>query len=307
MQTVPPGGKQTEVLQIRFVGGLSEEHQMSAWDLAQSLEGVTAFAEEILQASLPGEMVTEAVMVRPPQEGSFEIQLLVDMTQWVAENPEAALSISGVTGSGLIIGSIRAGIKLMRGNRPKNAQYQEHNDTYLVEWTDGNFQEVPQKAWQNLTKEKKQTKKSLQKFLEPTGKSAEAVELRSADINQTTEEIRQQPPVVTYDQTDYRAISYDTEEETTDGDTFTTEARFISVDFRPDKKWRIQSTHGTRLAWMADAEFQKQIDKGLKIGSDDLFELTIEEKLTTKSGRTRSEWTIVHVRRTKVGESKDPS
>ncbi|MFW0169253.1 hypothetical protein [Rothia sp. P4278] len=291
-----------EVLQLRFTGSEANDHQLSAWELAQTLEGVAGFIEEMLQVSSQGEMVNDPVKVRPLQEGSVAIEFVVNIANWVAANPEGALATIS-TGGGISLTSIRAGMNIAKHGLAEDFEYQEHNDTYKVKWRAGFSEEVPAKAWEALQKEKKKTRKNLQKILEPIGNSAQQLEMRTADTATDSAKLMQEPAAVTYDQEDYRAVSYDYDEEVVHKRTFTAEASFTTLDFRPGKKWRVRSTQGNRLATMADDGFQKQIDEGLKIGADDLFEITVFEETTEKGGRTSIEWTIVQVRRTKIGDA----
>lgn len=293
-----------EVLQLRFTGSEADNHQISAWELAQALEGVAGFIEEMLQAVSPHEKVNVPVKVRPLQEGSLAVEFIINVGNWIAANPEGAVALGGTSIGGFALGTIRAGMNIAKSGQPEDFEYQEHNDTYKVKWRGGLVEEVPAKAWQELQKEKKKTRKNLQKILNPIGNSAQQLELRSSyDADVESEVLLRQPAEVTYDQSDYRAVSYEYDEEITHKRTFTTEASFTTLDFRPGKKWRVQSTQGNRLATMADDGFQKQLDEGLKIGADDLFEIAVSEETTEKGGRTSVEWTIVQVRRTKIGDA----
>lgn len=289
-----------EVLQLRFADYEAGPVNLNAWELSETLQGVAGFAEEMAKAGVFGEGITPPIEVRPPREGSFVIDFVIPVANWSAENPEAAIAVFG-SPAVAFNSLLKTGIKTIKGDRVADFEKIDE-DTYKVTWQSGEATEVPIKAWRELQKKKRRTRSNLEKILAPLSSSADVMEIRGGDTQKTTEDIMDSEPIEAYDTEDFKALVSSVPEEDVHTNRFEVEASFESMDFRPGKKWKIVSTAGSRMAVMADDNFQKLLDNGLKIGKDDLFRITIEETVRTKGERSTTEWTMTSVIRTRKGD-----
>lgn len=79
------------------------------------------------------------------------------------------------------------------------------------------------------------------------------------------------------------------------------EAQLSSIDFRPGEKWRVRTALGSRQATIEDDDFLRQLDHGLALHKNDLFDVTVREVATTRNGRTTREWVLIRVKRKRRG------
>lgn len=285
------------VLQLRFSGRNESLDEIPAADLAQSLLGIEAFAEQMAKDGLFGDGIPPEVKVRPPRQGSF---ILETVFEWSAANPEGAAGLYTAAG-GAISWAINSGVKILKGDKPEDIEYLD-NGNVKVQWSKSGVSEVPVKAWKTLQEMKHPTRKKLAKIMTPLSGEADILEVRNGKPEETSDEILQRAPVDSLTKTDYR-LAVEAPIEEVDVKVFTVEGTFESMDFKPGRKWKLKSTAGTRMATMDDMKFQLELERGLRIGKEDIFEVTIEETSTTVGESTVTSWSMVKlVRRRTVQE-----
>src|SRR5699024_1998026 len=134
------------------------------------------------------------------------------------------------------------------------------------------------------------------KLMAPLSDDSDILEVRQADPSESTDDLLDSDPQVTFEREDYRKVAPREDVEELEPEILTLEAKIVSPDFRPYEKWRIQTKESTRQAIMADDEFQKRFNNGMEIHEDDIFEVTIREDAEIKNGRRNTEWTIINIR-----------
>lgn len=305
--TSQPGEKITvegSILQLRFADGKGSDTQISAWELAQSIEGVAGIAEELGKMGFFGEGMSPELQVRPPKEGSFVLDFVVPITDMAHNDPGGTAALFGTLGTGFAY-AIHNGVKLVKGDRVKDIEPVEGNEEiFKVTWQSGEVTHTPVDVWQKFQRMPRKTRKNFQKLMAPLEDSADRLEIRSGTTSQSTEEIMNTPVVEEYDHRDYREVSYEPPAEEDVETIFDVEATFQSMNFEFGKKWKIISTAGSRMATMEDEDFQKLIDSGLKIGKDDLFNVTIKETISHNLGKARSSWAMTKIVRTRKGDGE---
>lgn len=136
-----------DILTLRFVGGDGEGHglhELRAAHVAEVLEGLVGLAGDFARAGVFGVGPPPEVLVRPPSEGSF----VIEVVNWFAENKEP-LAVVGVPSLGSAIWwatkSLRAEVS--------NFEHLE-NGKVKVQWQDNTVEEIPRAAWDELNKRK---------------------------------------------------------------------------------------------------------------------------------------------------------
>lgn len=290
-----------EVFQMRFKEAEGEHFSISAWELAASIQGVAGLAEQMAKKGTFGEGIQPEVQVRPMKEGSFVLEFIVPaVVEHGVDVAFGALSAGGV----LFYNHIKAGINNIKGVRVTDFEPLEGTDFIKATWQDGEATQVHKDMWAEFQKMSKRTRENLEKMMAPLGSSAEAVELRTGTTDEDAEEIMESEPIATIDAHEYREVITAPVEVSEEEKEFTAEAKFESIDFKEGGKWRIASTAGRRTVTIEDDNFLSLLDSGLKIGKDDLYEVTIKETRTTRAGRTTTSWVLTNIRRTKKGEGE---
>lgn len=276
------------LVQLRFSDEEGNISDINAAQMAESLLGIVELSSQMARAGLYGEGIPPEIRVRPPVEGSFIIEAIV---QWSADNPEGAWTIASTAGAGLTQ-AINVGLKVFRGATVTQWEDLPNGDVKLI-WRNGDTpSQVPGPVWKELQKGKRQTRRALSKILAPMGSEADRVEIRDGNASETTGEILESPPEAVASMDDYRIVVAQTDDISEKISEFDVEAKLRSIDFRRGEKWRIQTVEGMRGATMEDEEFLLQIDRGMALHKNDIFEVTIHEVQTTKNGRTSKVWSI---------------
>lgn len=288
------------VVQLRFVDKDDQVRDINAAQVAETLRGLVEFTDDMAKKGLFGDGIPPEVRVRVPKQGSFVIEAIVHMMN---TEPATTVGVAMTTG-GAIVGAINLGIRRLRGYEPSNVQYLD-NGNVMISWPNGGVQEVPREAWKRLNEMKRPTRKALAKIMAPMSDDVDRVEIRDAEIDDTTEEVLATPPDVVAERSDYREAVHEEDEVSESSETFVVEAMLQSIDFRPGEKWRVSTTRGSRLATMDDEEFLQGLEHGEPLHKNDIFEATIRETRTTTNGRTATEWSLIKVRLTRRGEDGD--
>lgn len=290
-----------EVFQMRFKEAEGEHFSISAWELAASIKGVAGLAEQMAKKGTFGKGIQPEVQVRPMKEGSFVLEFIVPALVDHGVDAAIAAATLGVTN---FYSHIKAGINNIRGIRCTGFEPVEGTEFIKVTWQDGEVTQVHKDMWTDFQKMSKRTRENLENMMAPLGSSAEAVEFRTGATDKDTEEIMESEPIATIDAHEYREVITAPVEVNEEEEEFTAEAKFESIDFKEGGKWRIASTAGRRTVTIEDDNFLSLLDSGLKIGKDDLYEVTIKETRTTTAGRTTTSWVLTSIRRTKKGEGE---
>lgn len=286
-----------EVLQLRFTDSASEDSAISAWELAQSIEGVAEFAQEMARKGAFGEGLAPEVKIRPIHEGSILLDFIMPVTEWAQENPEGAVAVLGAGGLGFF-DYIRAGINKIKGEKVKDFEYLD--DKYVkVTWQNGEATQVTREAWDQLQTMPKRTRKNLEKILTPLNSGSREMEVRSGNTSDTSAEILKSAPASVVTSDEYHEVVNAPVPEETVSVEFTVEFSFENINFADSSKWRISSNEGNRQVALDDDSFQNRLDEGYKIGKDDLYEGTIKETITVRGGRRTSDWVLKNVRLTR--------
>lgn len=302
MSKVPSGktGKiEDGVVQLRFADDDGTVRDINAAEMAEVLQGFVAFTSDMAKNGLFGDAVPPQVRVRPPKEGSFIIEAVI---QWAAENPEVVDGLQTAAASG-VTQALNVAFKRLR-NVPQDFEHLENGNTKVI-WKDGQAQELPRAVWNRLNAMKRPTRGQLKKISIPLGDEADRLEIRDADIADTTEETLATAPDAVAVKADYREAAHEEDEVSEKVETFAVEATLDSVDFRPDGQWRVRTSRGNRLASMDDERFSKSLDDGVPLHKNDIFEVKIRETRTTKNGSTTTKWSLVEVQRKKRGGDGD--
>lgn len=291
------------LVQLRFSDEAGNIRDINAAEMAESLLGLVQLSGQMAKAGLYGEGIPPEIRVRPPEKGSFIIEAIV---HWAAANPEGALTLAGTAG-GALTQAIHVGLKLIRGGVVEDFDYLDNGDVKL-KWKDGNTpSQVPESVWKELQKSKKQTRRALGRILAPLGDDADRLEVRDGSTSETTSQVLESQPDVVASKDDYRAAIHEADDVSEYVSEFEAEAQLRSIDFRPGEKWRIKTLYGTRGATMEDEEFLRQLDQGMALHKNDIFDVTIREVQTTKNERTSRAWSIIKATRKRRGEDDDTS
>lgn len=284
------------VVQLRFADDDGALHALNAAEVAQVLQGVVEFTDNLAKRGAFGDGMPPTVLVRPAKTGSFTLEAVL---AWSAAHPEVVGMY--MTAGGVVVKSIDAGLKKLRGVRVTNIEHTA-NGLVKLNWSDGDVQEVPDVAWRELNAMPKKTRKALAKIMAPLSDAADRLELRDASVDENSDEVMSAPPAAVATRSDYREASHESDEVDETSETFDAEASFGSIDFQNNDKWRVISNRGTRNATIEDEELLRTLDRGGAIHKNDLFAVTIREEKVVKNGRTTTTWFVVDARLTRRGD-----
>ncbi|QUW19990.1 hypothetical protein JSQ78_00395 [Agrococcus sp. Marseille-Q4369] len=235
--------------------------------------------------------IDSEVLVRPPQEGSF----LIEVVRVVTENWETAAVVGTAAGVPSLANVIWWATKSARAELKDYERLE--NGRVKVMWQDDTAQEIPAAAFDELQKRKRRRKKQLQQILAPLSDArVEAVDVASDPemVEAAPEAELEAPESFVLKRADYDAVRPDDEIEESDH-IFTVEARMSAINFDDPTKWKVKTKEQTRSAIVEDKEFLQKVANGLAIRKSDLFHLRVRENKIVKNGRSRTSWTVLHV------------
>ena len=300
----PLRGKNAKVLdgvvQLRFSDEAENIRSINAAEMAEAIQGLVEFTSGMAKAGLFGDGVPPELRVRPPREGSFILEAVLQLVQ---TDPGVALGTAGSAGAALTAG-LRVGIRRLRGEEPTDFEYLENGDV-KVTWPHHAVDQIPSQVWDQLRANKRPTRRALRKIMAPLSDEADSLEVRDGTADQSTSRILESEPEVVASRSDYRIAVEEPDDVTETVQTIEAEAQLTSIDFRPGEKWRIKTLDGTRQATMEDEEFSRRLDNGMALHKNDIFDVTIREVRTVKNGRTSREWSLIKVTRKRRGEDDD--
>lgn len=286
------------LVQLRFSDEDGTVRDINAAEFAEVLQGLVEFTSSMSKTGMLGHGVPPEVRVRPPKMGSFIVEAIV---QWAGENPEATIGLATSAG-GAIVQGLNVGIRRLRGVEPSNFEYLE-NGQVKIQWPDHTVDEISGEAWTRLKEMKRPTKRALRKILAPLGDDVDRVEIRDGNTEDSTETVLESEPDVVARRDDYLTAATEIDEVDQDTDMLEVEGQLSSIDFRPGQKWRVATSLGTRMATMEDEAFLLEVDRGLALHKNDTFRLRIRQERVRTNGRTKTEWAVVRVTRTRLGDA----
>lgn len=288
------------LVQLRFSDEDGSVKDINAAEMAEAIQGLVSFTSDMAKSGLFGDGAPPELRIRPPQEGSFILEAIV---QWAGANPEGAVT-AGMSAGGLLVQSIHMGFKKLRGDKVTDFEYLPNGDL-KVKWSNGAADQVPEQVWKRLQAMKRPTRTALRNLMSPLSDDVDRLEVRDGNTDETTEEVLSTEPVVIADRADYRTANMDIDDTQEEIETFEAEAMLKSIDFRPGEKWHVQTSRGTRRATMDDNDFASRLDSGMALHKNDIFNVTIREVRTVKEGRTSREWSLINVVRKRRGGDDD--
>lgn len=280
-----------DTLTLRFVGEETDGtavHELRASHVAEVLQGVVGLSSDFAKAGVFGEgPIGSDVLVRPAQQGSFEIEVL----RVIVENPAMVGMASAVVGLPTLSQVVWWASKSARASV---SDYERlDNGNVKVFWQDNTVEEVPVAAWEELNKRRHRRKKQLRQIMAPlSDERVTSLEVREDPDDDTPKEA--EPEAFTLTKPDYRAIQPD--EEAVESDVvFETEASMSAIDFDKPTRWRVKTADGTRSVTVEDADFLGRVANGFPIRKSDIFRLKVRERTVVKDERSRSTWTVLKV------------
>lgn len=281
------------VVQLRFSDDAGNVQDINASELAEVLQGLVEFTSDMARSGAFGDGIPPEVRVRPPKEGSFIVEAVLAFAEYAQTNPVEALT-GAMTAGGALVQGLNVGIKKLKGDVATDFEPLA-NGQVKIKWRSGQVSEVSMEAWRHLNAMPRKTQRAMRKIMTPLNDESETLEVRHGSSSETTGEVLAEPADLVVTRVDYRNAATETDEITENVKVFNAEAQLTSIDFRPGEKWRIKTLHGTRLAAMDDEDFARQLDRGMALHKNDIFDVKIRENQTTKNGRTTKEWSLIEV------------
>ncbi len=280
-----------ESLTLRFEGKAEDGsplHELRASHVAEVLQGLVGLSSDFAKAGVFGDgPVGSELLVRPPKEGSF----LIEVLRVVQESPEIVAAGTAVVGVPTLSQVIWWATKSARAD-VSNFQHLK-NGRVKVSWQDGTAQEVPRPAWEELQKRDKRRKKQLRQIMAPLSDvQVSSVEIEGSPTDEV--EMSEAPEVFTLTRPDYDAVRPD-DETSESQNIFEIEAQMSAIDFDNPTKWRVRTKDSNRAAIVEDTTFLTRVANGLAIRKSDIFKLKVREDIIEKNGKARRKWTVLKV------------
>ncbi|MFP3581348.1 hypothetical protein SB659_17435 [Arthrobacter sp. SIMBA_036] len=280
-----------ESLTLRFEGKAEDGtalHELRASHVAEVLQGLVGLSSDFAKAGAFGDgPAGSELLVRPPKEGSF----LIEVLRVVQENPEMVATTAAAAGVPTLSQVIWWATKSVRADVADFTPLE--NGNVKVSWQDGTAQEVPRPAWDELQKRDKRRKKQLRQIMAPLSDS----QVSSVEIEGTPTdgpEPSDAPEVFTLTRPDYDAVRPD-DDINESQNFFEVEAQMSAIDFDNPTKWRVRTKDSNRAAIVEDDTFLNRVASGLAIRKSDIFKLKVREDIIEKNGKTRRTWTVLKV------------
>lgn len=296
-----------ESLTLRFEGTAEDGsalHELRASHVAEVLQGLVGLSSDFAKAGVFGDgPIGSELLVRPPKEGSF----LIEVLRVVQENPDMVAAAAGATGIPTLSQVIWWATKSARAD-VSDFEHLE-NGRVKVSWQDGTAQEVPRPAWDELQKRDKRRKKQLRQIMAPLSDvqvSSVEIEGSPADEVEPADQVEtiEAPEVFTLTRPDYDAVRPD-DEISESQNIFEVEAQMSAIDFDNPTKWRVRTKDSNRAAIVEDTTFLNRVANGLAIRKSDIFRLRVREDTIEKNGKTRRKWTVLKVESYRMAANDD--
>lgn len=280
-----------ESLTLRFEGKAEDGsvlHELRASHVAEVLQGLVGLSSDFAKAGAFGDgPAGSELLVRPPKEGSF----LIEVLRVVQENPEIVATTAAAAGVPTLSQVIWWATKSVRADVADFTPLE--NGNVKVSWQDGTAQEVPRPAWDELQKRDKRRKKQLRQIMAPLSDTqVSSVEIEGTPTDEP--EPSDATEVFTLTRPDYDAVRPD-DDINESQNFFEVEAQMSAIDFDNPTKWRVRTKDSNRAAIVEDTTFLNRVASGLAIRKSDIFKLKVREDIIEKNGRTRRTWTVLKV------------
>lgn len=280
-----------ESMTLRFEGKAEDGsalHELRASHVAEVLQGLVGLSSDFAKAGAFGDgPAGSELLVRPPKEGSF----LIEVLRVVQDNSEMAITLATAAGAPTLSQVIWWATKSVRADVADFTPLE--NGNVKVSWQDGTAQEVPRPAWDELQKRDKRRKKQLRQIMAPLSDT----QVSSVEIEGSTTvepEPGEAPEVFTLTRPDYDAVRPD-DDISESQNIFETEAQMSAIDFDNPAKWKVRTKDSNRAAIVEDTTFLNRVANGLAIRKSDIFKLKVREDIIEKNGKTRRTWTVLKV------------
>jgi hypothetical protein len=290
-----------DALRLRFVGEKDGEpvHELRAAHVAEVLQGVVGLAADFAKAGALADGPGTELFVRPPQEGSFVLDVIRDFGDFDFGSFATGLGVTGAPSLCTV---------LWWATRSVRAEVQDftylENGNVKLNWQDNTVSEVPEAVWRELQVRKHRRKKQLRQIMAPLSEHG-VTALEISDTEAADESSQDDAPATfTLERPDYQAMLGDEVDEEVEI-VFDAEAQMGAVDFDSGEKWRIKTAESERSATVVDKEFLREVDNGLALHKNDIFWLRIREVGTVKNGRLSRKWTVLKVLEHRRGSGDD--
>lgn len=295
------GNSIVESLTLRFEGKAEDGsalHELRASHVAEVLQGLVGLSSDFAKAGAFGDgPVGSELLVRPPKEGSF----LIEVLRVVQESPDVVATAVAATGVPTLSQVIWWATKSARAD-VSDFDHLE-NGRVKVTWQDGTAQEVPRAAWDELQKRDKRRKKQLRQIMAPLSDvQVSSVEIEGSPTDEA--QVSEAPEVFTLTRPDYEAVRPD-DDVNESQNVFEIEAQMSAIDFDNPSKWRVRTKDANRAAIVEDTTFLNRVANGLAIRKSDIFNLRVREDIIEKNGKTRRTWTVLRVEGYRKAASDD--
>lgn len=288
-----------EVLQVRYRDADNSLHTLDVDEMITVLNGLRELSNATLPSRFKGHVLTNALAVRPPKEGSFALELLVTPeafdTVTAAGSYFSAEATSFAVGLGLQKLADRLAPVFDRKKRKIEASKVTEEGMSVAVVEGHGWVKMPTETLAMVKDNPHKLNRIIRKILDPLAHEATELEIRVADPNATTEEILRTPPLATFTREDLHAVEAELQASLETVDTFETLAVFTKVDRKDPSHWKIEAEGQKRSVTMADREFLYLINEGEKISLKSRYRVKIEETRTVKGGRTNTSWAVVEV------------
>lgn len=263
-------------------------HELHASHVAEVLQGLVGLTDDFDKDGVfDGEgPANSEVLVRPAKEGSFEIEVI----RTVLESPTTIAGVGSVLGIPSLGVLIKWATKSARAD-VKHIDRRPELDLVYVTWQDDTMDEMETRVWEALNKKKRRRKKHVKQimaaFADPRVSSLDVPVAPTIDKPAETE-------LLVLKRADYDAVKLEDDIKESHN-IFDVEAQMAAIDFDDSKKWKVKTSDQTRVVIMDDQDFLDQVEAGLAIRKEDIFNLKIRVDKKTKNGSTRTTWTVLRV------------
>ncbi|MCV7015223.1 hypothetical protein H7I40_22770 [Mycolicibacterium madagascariense] len=290
---------------LRFVGtdqngvALQELRAAHVAEVLQGLVGLTSDFEKAGVFHEDGPSGSE-VLVRPPREGSF----IIEVVRMATDNWDAA-KIAAATAEAAVVGVPSLSSILWWATKSTRAQVKDvtylDNGNVKINWQDDTVDEVPAAAWNELKTRKTRRKKQLRQIMAPLSDTrvteVDVANPSAPDHYEATDKNAQttaSPQSFVLRRSDYDAVRPEDEVQQS-SEIFSAEAQMAAINFDDPTKWRVKTRNRTRNVAVEDSAFLGRVAHGLAIRRTDIFWLRIREDKTVTNGRTQTHWTVEKV------------
>lgn len=281
----PEGFVAIDRAKLRYSNEDGTLYELAAADLAEALQGLNELVSGFAEAGAFGDGPPPRVMVRPPEEGSFAMEAVLEVLQAHVQLGDVVLGGSTFTG---ITSAVRWATKSARVGI-SDVDYLD-NGKVKIKWQDDTADVVEEKVYDELRRSKRKNKRALRKILGPMGDEASTLTVTDLDGQPDGA-----PAEVELTRDDYRAVRPEQQEAQDEVSTFEAEAQVMHANLQGPEGWRVRTIAGERRVTIEDEDFLAEVREGRPISADEILWVTVREEVTVPNERKRTKWTITEV------------